>query len=154
MPDLSLDIEVYKLIVEQLDGAVVTDKDGRYVYVTKSWEEYFGITLEDIKGKYVRDVVPTTKIHEALIAKRPITGIPIPLKAKDNRQSFCNYIPIIKNGEVVAGFIYIIFNNEKTAVEFSKMLGKMMDELNYYQEELRNLNTFLKRKKGRYTAFG
>lgn len=139
MSDLNLDIEVYKLIVEQLDGAVVTDKDGRYVYVTKSWEEYFGITLEKIKGKYVRDVVPTTKIHEALITKRPITGIPIPLKAKDNRQSFCNYIPIIKNGEVVAGFIYIIFNNEKTAVEFSKMLSKMMDELNYYQEELRNL---------------
>ena len=34
--DFNLDSEVYKLIVEQLDGAVVTDKDGRYVYVTKS----------------------------------------------------------------------------------------------------------------------
>lgn len=139
MSDLNLDSEVYKLIVEQLDGAVVTDKEGRYIYVTKSWEEYFGTTLENVKGKYVRDVVPTTKIHEALITKRPIIGIPIPLRAKDNRQSFCNYIPIIKNDEVVAGFIYIIFNTEKKAVEFSKMLSKMMDELNYYQEELRNL---------------
>lgn len=139
MSDLNLDIEVYKLIVEQLDGAVITDKEGRYVYVTESWEEYFGVTLDKIKGNYVKDIVPSTKIHEALITKRPITGIPIPLKAKDNRQSFCNYIPIIKNGEVVAGFIYIIFNNEKTAVEFSKMLSKIMDELNYYQEELRNL---------------
>lgn len=139
MSNLNLDSEVYKLIVEQLDGAVVTDKDGRYVYVTKSWEEYFGIKLDKVKGKYVRDIVPTTKIHEALSTKKPITGIPIPLKAKENRQSFCNYIPIIKNDEVVAGFIYIIFNTEKQAVEFSKMLSKMMDELNYYQEELRNL---------------
>ena len=139
IPDFNLDSEVYKLIVEQLDGAVITDKDGRYIYVTKSWEEYFGITIGEVKGKYVRDVVPTTKIHEALITKRPIIGIPIPLRAKDNRQSFCNYIPIIKNGEVVAGFIYIIFNNEKTAVKFSIMLNKMMDELNYYQQELRDL---------------
>ena len=43
--DFNLDSEVYKLIVEQLDGAVITDKDGRYIYVTKSWEEYFGITI-------------------------------------------------------------------------------------------------------------
>ena len=50
--DFNLDSEVYKLIVEQLDGAVVTDKDGRYVYVTKSWEKYFGITIGEIKGKY------------------------------------------------------------------------------------------------------
>ncbi|MEL7647338.1 MAG: sigma 54-interacting transcriptional regulator [Sedimentibacter sp.] len=139
MPDYKIDDEVYKLIVEQLDGAVVTDKDGRYVYVTKSWEDYFGITLEKVKGKYVRDVVPTTRIHEALENKRSIIGYPIPLKAKDNHQSFCNYIPIIKNDEVVAGFIYIIFNNEKKAVEFANMLNKMTDELNYYQQELRNL---------------
>lgn len=139
MPEFELDDEVYKLIVEQLDGAVVTDKDGRYVYVTKSWEEYFGIRLEDVKGKYVRDVVPTTKIHEAIENRHPIIGYPIPLKDRDNHQSFCNYIPIIKNNKVVAGFIYIIFNNEKKAVEFANMLNKMTDELNYYQQELRKL---------------
>jgi transcriptional regulator with PAS, ATPase and Fis domain len=139
MPDYKIDDEVYKLIVEQLDGAVVTDKDGRYVYVTKSWEEYFGIKLEEVKGKYVRDVVPTTKIHEALETKRPIIGYPIPLKDRENHQSFCNYIPIVKNNIVVAGFIYIIFNNEKKAVEFANMLNKMTDELHYYQQELRNL---------------
>ncbi len=139
MPEFKLDDEVYKLIVEQLDGAVITDKDGRYVYVTKSWEEYFGIRLEEVIGKYVRDVVPTTKIHEALETKRPIIGYPILLKARENHQSFCNYIPIIKNDNVVAGLIHIIFNNEKKAVEFAKMLNKMSDELNYYQQELRNL---------------
>lgn len=134
-----LDNDVYKLIVEQLDGAVVTDREGRYVYVTKSWEEYFGEKLENVEGMFVRDIVPTTKIHEALLTKRAITGVPIPLKARENRQSFCNYIPIIKNGEVVAGFIYIIFNTEKKAVEFANMLNKMRDELQYYQQELKEL---------------
>lgn len=139
MSNYIIDNEVYKLIVEQLDGGVVTDKEGRYIYVTKSWEEYFGMSLEEVKGKLVRDVVPTTKIHDALLTKHPIIGIPIPLKARENRQSFCNYIPVIKDGEVVAGFIYIIFNTEKKAVEFAKMLDKMMDELNYYQQELKEL---------------
>jgi transcriptional regulator with PAS, ATPase and Fis domain len=139
MSEYKLDESVYKLIIEQLDGAVVTDKDGRYVYVTKSWEEYLGTTLEEVKGKYVRDVVPTTKIHEVLNTKRPIFGYPVLLKKRRNEPSFCNYIPIIKNGEVVAGFIYIIFNNEKKAVEFSEMIRKTMEELSYYQQELRNL---------------
>lgn len=134
-----LENNVYRMIVEQLDGAVITDKDGRYVYVTKSWEEYFGTKLENVKGKFVRDLVPTTKIHEALETKKPIIGIPIPTKGKGNRQSFCNYIPIIINDEVVAGFIYIIFNTEEKAVQFADKLNEMKQELQYYQQELSKL---------------
>lgn len=139
MLDFKFDEEIYKLIIEQLDVAVVTDKEGRYVYVTKSWEKYYGKTLEEVKGKYVRDVLPSTKIHEALETKRSIIGYPVPIVNKKQEHGFCNYMPIIKNGEVVAGFIYIIFRDTKTAVDFSKMLNNMMDELNYYQQELRQL---------------
>jgi hypothetical protein len=36
MHEFELDDEVYKLIVEQLDGAVVIDKDGRMVRVYRN----------------------------------------------------------------------------------------------------------------------
>jgi transcriptional regulator with PAS, ATPase and Fis domain len=134
-----LDNNVYRMIVEQLDGAVITDKDGRYMYVTKSWENYFNTKFEDVEGKFVRDVVPNTKIHEALETKKAINGIPIPTTVKGNTQSYCNYIPIIIDGEVVAGFIYIIFNTEEKAEEFANKLNEMKQELKYYQQELNRL---------------
>lgn len=139
MKEFIFDEDVYKLIIEQLDIAVVTDGYGRYVYVTKSWEKFYGKTLDEVKGKYVRDVLPTSKIQEALETRKPIIGYPVPIVNKKQEQGFCNYIPIIKNGEVVAGFIYVIFRDEKTAVDFTKMLNNMMDELNYYQQELKQL---------------
>lgn len=139
MTDFKFDEEVYKLIIEQLDGAVVTDKYGRYVYVTKSWEDYYGKKLEDVKGKFVRDILPTTRINEALETGKPVIGHPIPIVNEKQEQGFCNYIPIIKNEEVVAGFIYLIFRGAKEAVDFSKILNNMLEELNYYQQELKEL---------------
>lgn len=134
-----LDNNVYRMIVEQLDGAVITDKDGRYMYVTKSWEKYFDTKFEEVEGKFVRDVVPNTKIHEALETKKAINGIRIPTTGKGTTQSFCNYIPIIIDDEVVAGFIYIIFNTEEKAEEFANQLNEMKQELKYYQQELSKL---------------
>lgn len=145
MTESIFDNEVYKLIVEQMDGAVVTDEYGRYVYVTKSWEDYYGKKLKDVKGKFVRDILPTTKINEALETGRPVIGHPIPLVNEKQEQGFCNYIPIIKKGEVVAGFIYLMFRGEKEAVIFSKALNSMLEELNYYQQELKEL------RKAKYT---
>ncbi len=139
MAEFNFDEDVYKLIIEQLEIAVVTDKYGRYVYVTKSWEDYYGKKLDEVKGMFVRDVLPASKIHEALEAKHSIIGYPVPIVNNKQEKGFCNYIPIIKNGEVVAGFIYVIFKSEKSAVDFSKMLNGMMDELKYYQQELKQL---------------
>lgn len=139
MAEFNFDEDVYKLIIEQLEIAVVTDKDGRYVYVTKPWEEYYGKKLDEVKGMFVRDVLPSSKIHEALETKHSIIGYPIPLVNNKQEKGFCNYIPIIKNGEVIAGFIYVIFTIEKSTVDFSKMLNGMMDELKYYQQELKQL---------------
>ncbi|QIB69276.1 AAA domain-containing protein [Aminipila butyrica] len=137
--DFVFDEDIYKLIVDQLDVAVITDQEGRYVHVTKSWEEYYGLQLKDIKGKFVREVFPTTKIHEALKTKESFIGVPAPLVNEKQEQGWCSYIPIIKEGQVVAGFIHVLFHSEKTAVAFSRRLNAMMDELNYYKQEVKQL---------------
>ncbi len=139
MTEFKFDEDIYKLIIEQLEIAVITDKDGRYVYVTKAWEEYYQKTLSEVKGKFVHELFPTSRIQEALKTKQPIIGSPAPRASENQENGFCNYIPIIKNDEVVAGFIYVFFKNEKFAVDFSKMLNGMMDELNYYKHELKQL---------------
>lgn len=145
MTDFKFNEEFYKLIIDQLDAAVVTDKYGRYVYVTKSWEDYYGKKLKEVKGKYVRDILPTTRINEALETGKPVIGHPVPLVNEKQEQGFCNYIPIIKDGEVVAGFIYVMFRGAKETADFSKILNNTLEELNYYQQELKEL------RKAKYT---
>lgn len=131
--------DIFKLIIDQLDGVAITDSLGRYVYVNKSWERYMGLTLDDIKGKYVQDIIPTSKMGEALKTGKKITGNPTPLRSENGEKGFSSYVPIVREGEIVAGFLHIIFNNMETAINFSDVVNKMSNELRHYQQELRKI---------------
>ncbi len=132
--------EVLKRIIDQLDCVAITDQEGRYVYVNQSWSDIMGgISLEDIKGKYVRDIIPDTKIHEALQSKKPIIGHAIKAKGPDRKDAFTSYIPIFKDGEVVAGFIHVIIIGMKSALDFTGKVNRMANQIAYYQQELRKI---------------
>ena len=51
-----LNTDLAKLIIEHLDGVVITDTQGRYLYVNEAWSEMMGLTLDEVKGKYVHDI--------------------------------------------------------------------------------------------------
>ena len=132
--------ELASLIVEHLDGVVVTDSEGRYVYVNEAWSEMMGgVKLEDVKGKFVRDIIPETKIHIVLQTKQPVTGHVIISKGPQKTEAFSSYMPIFKDGELVAGFVHVIMRGMKSAMDFSSRVNKMMDQLEYYKGELRKI---------------
>jgi transcriptional regulator with PAS, ATPase and Fis domain len=136
--DMSPDIA--KLIIDHLDGVVITDPQGRYVYVNEAWSEMMGgIRLDDIKGKFVRDMIPETKIDFVLQSKKPVTGHVVISKGPTKTELFSTYIPIIKDGELVAGFIHVIIRGMKGAVDFSSKVNSMLNQIEYYQEELRKI---------------
>ena len=132
--------EILKLIVDHLDCIVITDEQGRYMYVNESWSNIMGgIKLEEIKGKYVRDVIPDTRIHEALERKKPIIGHAVKTKGVGKKDAFSSYIPIIKNGKVVAGFIHVIIIGMDNAIDFTHKVNAMTNKIRYYEEELRKI---------------
>lgn len=71
MNNLILDNEFFSLMVEQLGVMVIADNEGRYIYVNEAWEKFYNKSLDDIKGKYVRDIFPSTKIDDVLKTKKP-----------------------------------------------------------------------------------
>ena len=136
--DLSPDIA--KLIIDHLDGVAITDCQGRYVYVNKAWSEMMGgIKLEDVKGKFVHDIIPDTMIDFVLKTKKPVTGHAIITKGPSKTKAFSTYIPIFKDGELVAGFIHVIIKGIKDAMDFSFRVNSMVNQIEYYQEELRKI---------------
>ncbi|WP_353095588.1 sigma 54-interacting transcriptional regulator [Tissierella praeacuta] len=137
---MDLSPEITKLIIDHLDGVVITDPQGRYVYVNEAWSEMMGgIRLEDIKDKFVRDIIPDTKIDFVLKSKKAITGHVIISKGPSKTEAFSTYIPILKDGELVAGFIHVIIRGMKGAVDFSTKVNSMLNQIEYYQEELRKI---------------
>jgi transcriptional regulator with PAS, ATPase and Fis domain len=132
--------ELAKLIIEHLDGVVITDSEGRYVYVNEAWSKMMGgLKLEDVKGKYVHDVIPDTKIDYVLKTKKPVTGHVIITKGPSKTRAFSSYFPIFKDGKLVAGFIHVIIKGIKDAMDFSFKVNSMVNQLEYYQKELRRI---------------
>ncbi|MBU5313215.1 sigma 54-interacting transcriptional regulator [Tissierella carlieri] len=137
---MDLSPEITKLIIDHLDGVVITDPQGRYVYVNEAWSEMMGgIKLEDIKGKFVHDIIPDTKIDFVLKSKEAVTGHVIISKGPSKTEAFSTYIPILKDGELVAGFIHVFIRGMKSAVDFSSKVNSMLNQIEYYQEELRKI---------------
>lgn len=132
--------ELAKLIIDHLDGVVVTDAQGRYIYVNEAWSEMMGgLKLKDIKGKYVHDIVPDTKIDYVLKSKKPVIGHPIITKGPEKTQAFSSYFPIFKDGELVAGFIHVFMKGIKDALDFSFKVNSMANQIEYYKQELRKI---------------
>ena len=129
--------ELLKTIIEVLDAVVISDSEGRYVYVNKNWSDLMGgIDLEEIKGMHVHDIVPETKVDEAIRTGKILTANDIRI---NNKRMFCTYIPIFKNNEVVGCFTYIVFRGMDEAMNFAAKVNGLANEVEYYKRELKEI---------------
>ncbi len=138
---MELEHSLAQLIIEHLDTVAVTDAEGRYIYVNKGWVDWMGMQPEEVIGKYIRDVVPNTKIDLALKTGEPLIAQLLVEKksVNENQPSVVTYYPIKKDGKVIAGFVFSIFKDFDTALGFQQRLGHLTQELNYVKDELRKL---------------
>jgi PAS domain S-box-containing protein len=134
-----IDPNIEEYILDQLGAIVIADHEGRYVHVNDQWCELMNLTLEDVKGRYVREIVPNTKVDECIRKKEVIIGSAIKGIA-NNDDLFTSYIPIIRDGEVIAVFLHVIIKSITKALYFSNTVNKMANQLAYYKEELRKLH--------------
>ena len=131
------DIRQFKTIVDQLEGAAITDREGRYLYVNKGWERHMGHTFDEVRGQLAYELVTKSRLMEAMENGRPIWGNPI---SQDGHEMFSNYLPICEDGQVVGCFIQIIFGNIEDALLFSNTVTHVKNELAYYKNKLREAN--------------
>ncbi|HWQ62237.1 MAG TPA: sigma 54-interacting transcriptional regulator, partial [Negativicutes bacterium] len=136
------DKNLLELIINQLNSVVLTDERGRYVYVNKKWTELMdGLTLEDVRGLYVRDVVPDTKLDVALRTGKVVTGDSVRMKNHrgEQLQLFCTYVPLYDEERIIGCIIHAIVNSMHEAMTFSANMSSILNELTYYREELKKI---------------
>lgn len=137
---MKFDFELAQLIIEHLEGAAITDSEGRYIYVSKDWVKKIGKQPDEVLGKYSKDVIPDTKIHVALRTRKPQIGeIFHHSGSQKEPTAFVTYIPIMKDSEVVAGFLFSLFSDIDVVLSIKHKLESVTHELEYYKEELRKI---------------
>lgn len=132
--------ELLKTVIEVLDAVVISDSEGRYVYVNKNWTDLMGVSLEEIKGMYVHDIVPETKVDEAIRTGKILTANDITIKTRNgNVKMFCTYIPIFRNNKVIGCFTYVVFRGMDEAINFAANVNGLLNEVEYYKKELKEI---------------
>lgn len=133
--------ELLKTIIEVLDAVVISDSEGRYVYVNKNWTDLIGgVTLEEIKGMFVHDMVPETKVDEAIRTGKILTANDITIKTRNgNMKMFCTYIPIFRDNKVIGCFTYVVFRGMDEAMNFVANVNGLLSEVEYYKKELKEI---------------
>ncbi|MDO4800321.1 MAG: sigma 54-interacting transcriptional regulator [Bacillota bacterium] len=135
-----LDPELALLILEGLDGVAITDAEGRYLWVNRSWSRLTGLSLEDVAGKLVRDIIPESRIHETLATGERIIGHGVSVRRDGVGDAFSSYYPIMKNGKLIGGFIHVIITGMRSALEFSTRVNMAFSQMEYYKNELRRIH--------------
>jgi len=134
----TLSLEMAMLMLQRLDGVALTDKDGRYVYVSDNWVKVTGLQPENVIHKYAWEIVPETKLGVAIKTKKPILGAVVEIRGI---KVFTSYWPIMKGDELLGAFVCIIMNGMENALDFTKKVNQLSHQLEYYKEELKKFRS-------------
>lgn len=122
-------------IINQMGPCVVSDSEGRYLYVNDLWEQSMDSTLEEIKGKYIRDFVPESRIMDCINQKKTIVGKIVGKKNGIDLHS--TYIPIFDEmGQLECVLIYVAALIKEKSLDMVKRICILDERMRYYEKEL------------------
>lgn len=128
----SLDATIREFI-EQLIAAVLDEK-GNYVFVSRPWQEWIGVTAEEALGHHVTEFVPDTRAMEVLQSGKPIS---VQKVMSRDIPVFTTYLPRFdKNGKVCGVFLYTIAEGLNNVRDMIRQMDVLANEVDYYKEEL------------------
>lgn len=122
-------------IINQMGPCVVSDSEGRYLYVNDLWEQSMDSTLEEIKGKYIKDFVPESRIMDCINQKKTIVGKIVGKKKGIDLHS--TYIPIFDEmGQLECVLIYVAAQIKEKSLDMVKRICILDERMRYYEKEL------------------
>lgn len=134
----NIPIKCIELIFEQSGIISVTDRDEKYIYVNKRWQEDTGISENDAIGKYNHDLIEGSRALAAIKSGKVITAdFFIRKKDGENLPGIMSYVPIVAEGKVVGCYISSSFLSIEKAMEFSERLEEVTAEYEFLKGEMR-----------------
>jgi PAS domain S-box-containing protein len=138
--DTVIDLKAMMKIMEPLlftvPGLLVTDAEGRLIFVNKMYEEILGYKQEDLIGKFAYDVIPGSRMH--IVAKTGKEEVHSFFRMKNGEWIIVNRLPIRDGDKIVGAMCCNVLYCDTTFTTFDG-LKRLMQEMNQYKTELNRL---------------
>jgi PAS domain S-box-containing protein len=113
---------------------VIVDKDGFITAMNQTYLDILGLKKEDVVGKYILDITPTSGLQEVLDTGKIVQAEIWPIKDRD---TVVTRLPVYKDGKIIGAIGKSLFLDMSGAKIFARKLQETEKELNLYKEEVR-----------------
>jgi len=113
---------------------VIVDKDGYITAMNQTYLDELGMKKEDVIGRYILDITPTSELPEVLKTGRIDKADIFMINCKE---TIVTRLPIIKDGKIVGAIGKSLFLDMSGAKILVKKLQDTEKELNVYRDEVR-----------------
>lgn len=131
--------DIFYYILDSMPGIVVTDLDGKIIFLNEKYAELLQVDRHEAIGKDVSDIIPGTRMHIVAETGREEMGSLFTLKTGES--VLVNRMIIKKNGKKIG---VAAFSSFSTADDLSthatiQKISHLSQELNQYKSELTKL---------------
>ena len=123
--------EVLKHVFDHMAGMVVVDHQSRIVFVEGAYAKSRGLDPEKVKGRYIKDVIPTSKLPVVVESGKPILG---DIFFYEGKTVVCNRYPLLKDGVIIGAISYQVFEGVDKLFE---SIRELQDQLGCYKEKMK-----------------
>ena len=110
---------------------VVVDEKSRIVFVEEAYAKSRGLDPEKVKGHYIKDIIPTSRLPVVVESGKPILG---DIFFYEGKTVICNRYPLIKDGAVIGAMSYQVFEGVEKLFD---SIRELQDQLGYYKEKMK-----------------
>ncbi|MDR7868734.1 MAG: sigma 54-interacting transcriptional regulator [Sporomusaceae bacterium] len=121
-------------VLEQVDGTIVTDAEGKVVYLNKKYADMLGVDVEKSIGKYAREIIPQTRMD--IVAKTGQEEIGSVHMVKGTIPVVCNRLPVMKDGKSIGAVAFTTFRKMDEVASLFAEINRLNLEIKEYKSEL------------------
>ncbi|NHM29521.1 sigma-54 interaction domain-containing protein [Neobacillus terrae] len=126
---------IEQIISLSAERIVVVDRDGVIRYISDSYCDFLGTTVEYATGRYVGEIIENTRMHivartgqAELASVQPING----------SEMIANRYPLIVDGELVGAFGTVMFRTPDEWRDYNRKIQPLIQELKFYKTKFEN----------------
>lgn len=121
------------------DGVIVVNSKGIITRITKTYCRFLNITQEEAIGKFVTDILPTSRMH--IVAQTGEAEIGEIMKIR-GKEAMVMRIPLREKGRLVGAVGKVMFRDVQDLRSLAEKLNLLENKLKFYEKELQHYQKF------------
>jgi len=129
----------FKMLLDHMQiGVIVSDFEGRILYINDTYARFLGMNPADQIGKHATELGVSSRLH--VVAKTGRAEVNYPHQFKD-KAFLVHRIPINENGKVIAVLGLVLFDSASTASKLAEKVSFLESKVDLYENELISLRS-------------